>query len=65
MAWKVRPHTSALYCLYVEATRKNLKMSELPAEIKLAQALPHPISAQWSTKWQMAHTHIPHAQITV
>ena len=27
---KVRPRTSARYCLYVEATRKNLKMPDLP-----------------------------------
>ena len=29
---KVRPRTSARYCLYVEATRKNLKMPDLPVE---------------------------------
>jgi hypothetical protein len=29
--WKVRPRTSAWYQLYVEATRRNLILPDLPA----------------------------------
>jgi hypothetical protein len=50
----VRPRTSAQYCLYVEATRKNLKMPDLPGVRRCST---------WTTKqipvWSYAWCELP------
>ncbi len=51
--WKVRPRTSAWYQLYVEATRRNLILPDLPEAIETVEVRQH-LVASTDNQYQIA-----------